>query len=80
MLGEIHSLINDFPEYRDTITQRLTTDDAFAAKNKHYNQLDKEIRVLELNNNPIDDDEMSKLKQQRAELKDELYHQLQITL
>ena len=76
MLGEKHSLTNDFPELKQVIEERLESDPAFVKENKKYTQVDKEIRILELNNAPIDDDEMHRLKQERALLKDELYAKL----
>ena len=76
MLGEDHSLIHDFPEYQDIITQLSETNEDFAKDNKYYNTLDKEIRVLELKNSPIGDQAMQQLKHERTELKDSLYKRL----
>ncbi|SET00749.1 YdcH family protein [Thalassotalea agarivorans] len=76
MLGEVHSLINDFPELKDKINALNESDVVFADKNKQYNALDKEIRELELNSAPIDDEAMHQLKHDRAVLKDELYQQI----
>ncbi|PIE44507.1 MAG: hypothetical protein CSA50_00200 [Gammaproteobacteria bacterium] len=77
MLGEDHSLLHEFPEHKETITQLLESDPAFASECKRYNDLDAEIRELELNSAPIDDAEMHLLKHQRAELKDDLYLKLE---
>lgn len=76
MLGEDHSLIKEFPEYRDTIDHLSQSDQAFAEDTKRYNGLDKEIRELELNSSPIDDQAMHQLKHDRSELKDSLYQRL----
>ncbi|MDR8522725.1 MULTISPECIES: YdcH family protein [Shewanella] len=76
MLGEDHSLIHEFPEYQDSIAKLCQNDEAFAKDTKHYNALDKEIRILELKGAPIDDEAMHKLKHDRAVLKDALYQQL----
>ncbi|ORT48568.1 hypothetical protein ST37_17540 [Vibrio sp. qd031] len=76
MLGENHSLLHDFPEYKDQIQTLLNSDSKFAEDTKAYNALDKEIRTLELRDSPIDDIEMHRLKAQRADLKDALFHQL----
>jgi uncharacterized protein YdcH (DUF465 family) len=76
MLGENHSLNNDFPEYKDTISALSKSDEKFAEKAKQYNQLDKEIRVLELKDAPIDDETMHQMKHDRAMLKDLLYQRL----
>ncbi|MDO6762986.1 YdcH family protein [Agarivorans sp. 1_MG-2023] len=76
MLGEDHSLVNEFPEFLDTITALVKSDAGFAKDTKHYNTLDKEIRVLELQGGPIDDEAMHKLKHDRSVLKDALYQRL----
>ncbi|QFU75534.1 DUF465 domain-containing protein [Halioglobus maricola] len=76
MLGEVHSLNNDFPELAAVIQQLLDTDHLFVADNKQYTALDKEIRSLEMRGGPIDDMAMHQLKHDRAELKDSLYQRL----
>lgn len=76
MLGENHSLVNEFPEYQGIISSLMESDEIFAKDTKRYNDLDKEIRELELNGTPIDDDAMHQLKHERAELKDVLYQRL----
>ena len=73
MLGENHSLTNDFPEHKDKIEALNKTDKAFASSAARYHLLDSEIRKLELNNAPIDDEAFHQLKQERAQLKDLLY-------
>lgn len=73
MLGENHSLDKEFPQYQDTIDMLMQSNEVFAKESKHYNELDREIRKLELNDAPIADDEMHLLKHERAVLKDELY-------
>ncbi|GAC33640.1 YdcH family protein [Paraglaciecola polaris] len=76
MLGENHSLNSDFPEYRETISALTTSDKQFAEKAKKYNDLDKEVRILELKDAPIDDEAMHQMKHDRAILKDLLYQRL----
>lgn len=76
MLGENHSLINEFPEHKSAIETLVTQDPKFASEMARYNELDTEIRELELNNSPTDDGVMHHKKQQRAALKDTLYRQL----
>ncbi len=73
MLGEIHSLVHEFPNHTETINKLIENDASFAAENKKYNALDKEIRTLELRGGPIDDPAMHQLKHDRSELKDSLY-------
>ena len=76
MLGENHSLTNEFPEFLDVITNLYTEDDQFASEAKRYDNLDREIRELELNGSPVDDETMHQLKHDRAELKDTLHEKL----
>lgn len=77
MLGEGHSLILEFPEYKNKIIELSQSNEQFALASKKYHQLDKEIRELELANAPIEDSQLHSLKHQRAELKDSLFHALQ---
>lgn len=76
MLGEDHSLTKDFPDHMQTIATLSANDEHFAAKVKRYNEIDKEIRVLELQDSPIDDNAMQQLKHDRMVLKDWLHQQL----
>lgn len=76
MLGEKHRLIDDFPEFTALINQLSESSGEFSEKNSRYTTLDDEIRKLELGGAPIGDEEMHKMKQQRALLKDELYQTL----
>ncbi len=80
MLGEKHSLVHDFPNLKDVISQLTKTDYQFAEDTNRYDALDKEIRVLEVNNAPIDDDAMHQLKHHRAVLKDALYQRLKTAM
>ncbi len=76
MLGEEHSLAHDFPDYEEVIAELIQSDERFAQENRYYQSLDKQIRVLELKNSPIDDLSMHQMKQERSELKDLLYRRL----
>ncbi len=76
MLGENHAITHEYPEHLDTIAQLAQSDLSFAENVRNYNALDKEIRVLELQGNPIDDREMNALKHNRAELKDWLHSRI----
>ncbi|ARD22305.1 MULTISPECIES: YdcH family protein [Shewanella] len=76
MLGENHSLRNEFPDHLDTITALNSSDANFAEILKRYDELDKQIRDLELKDSPIADDAIHDLKQQRVEMKDALYHKI----
>jgi uncharacterized protein YdcH (DUF465 family) len=76
MLGENHSLVNEFPGYKDIISRLVKSDKVFAKEAQRYNALDQEIRELELDGTPIDDDAMHQLKNERAALKDALYQRI----
>ncbi|MGB1321590.1 MAG: YdcH family protein [Vibrio gallaecicus] len=76
MLGENHSLLSEFPEMKDAITSLVKADEVFANDMAKYDELDKEIRKLELDGSPIDDGEMHQLKHDRAVLKDSLHQRL----
>lgn len=76
MLGENHSLINEFPAYKEQIIAKNGTNALFAKDAKHYHLLDNEIRKLELRNAPIEDDSFHQMKLDRAALKDSLYHRI----
>lgn len=76
MLGENHSLTHEFPEDLDRIRSLIADDESFASDAARYDNLDKEIRELELNGAPIDDDNMHQLKNERAALKDSLYDRI----
>lgn len=76
MLGEDHSLAKEFPEYLNTINELSKKNSEFSAKTKQYNAIDKEVRILELQDAPIDDQAMHQLKVERAELKDWLHQEL----
>lgn len=76
MLGENHSLLNEFPDFKKLINELSQSDRLFFEDMKKYDSLDSEIRELELSNSPLDDESMHKLKHDRAVLKDRLYQKL----
>lgn len=78
MLGENHAIVNEFPEFEQLIIKLVSSDHAFAEKLEKYNELDEEIRKLELKNAPITDVSMHSMKQERAMLKDTLYQALRL--
>ena len=79
MLGENHSLAHEFPQDLERIRSLIDEDESFAEDAKRYDGLDKEIRELELNGAPIDDENMHQLKNERAALKDSLYRRITAT-
>ncbi|MCT8986170.1 YdcH family protein [Shewanella phaeophyticola] len=76
MLGENHCLILDFPEFTQRITELNAADSQFAADANQYHELDLEIRTLELDGAPINDEDMHQLKHRRSLLKDSLYQRI----
>ncbi|KAA1173977.1 DUF465 domain-containing protein [Marinobacter salinexigens] len=71
-----HALHKEFPQFSDLISELKSTDFAFSEKCKAYSELDQEIEGLEKRDAPIGDDKLHRLKQKRAQLKDELYQTL----
>jgi hypothetical protein len=56
--GKNHSLVNESPKLKSIILSLNTTDNVFAAEALRYHTLDTEIRTLELDSAPIDDESM----------------------
>lgn len=68
-----HALTKEFPEYLDKIKYLRLNDLPFREACDRYNDLDREIRELELNDIPTEDQVFSQMRFQRAYLKDHLY-------
>ena len=77
MLGESHSIHHEFPEYHDLVDNLMNDDFHFKKLADEYNQLDKDIRVMEMNGAPIEDLTFEQMKKRRIQLKDEVYTILQ---
>ena len=73
MLGESHSLVNEFPNFIKEINELHENTPSFAEKATKYDELDSEIRNIELDNSPIADETMHQMKHDRSVLKDVLY-------
>jgi len=71
-----HELHNEFPQYGDLIDELNKSDPKFQEYLKRYTALDQEIEGLELRDSPIGDDKLHRMKQQRLQLKDDLYQTL----
>ncbi|AZT83802.1 DUF465 domain-containing protein [Marinobacter sp. NP-4(2019)] len=71
-----HELHNEFPQYGDLIDELNKNDPKFQEYFKRYTALDQEIEGLELRDSPIGDDKLHRMKQQRLQLKDDLYQTL----
>jgi uncharacterized protein YdcH (DUF465 family) len=67
---EDHSLVNEFPEYKDDIHQLKMDDAHFKKLYDEYNHLTKEVEKMEQEITPAPTVEEEKLKKQRLQLKD----------
>ncbi|MDY6798523.1 MAG: YdcH family protein [Pseudomonadota bacterium] len=71
-----HELHEEFPQFSQLIDQLKQGDSDFRERFKQYAELDQQIEGLELRDSPIGDDSLHQLKQQRLELKDDIYREL----
>lgn len=76
MLSEHHDAIHEFPEFRSMIDSLRASDTAFDALVAKHDFTDDEIRRLEELQQPISDEEIEKMKFERAALKDQIYQAL----
>jgi uncharacterized protein YdcH (DUF465 family) len=72
-----HSLINEFPLYREKIHALKTSSRHFLKLFDEYHAVDKEINRLETEDSPVTDEHMEQLKKKRLQLKDLLHVMLQ---
>ena len=77
MLGEHHSLVQEFPEYKDKIHDLKIRDPEFAKLFEKYDDIDKEIYRIEMQIENTSDEYVENLKIRRVQLKDQLYTMLQ---
>jgi len=73
MLGEVHDIAHEFPEYHERIESLLKNDPAFAALLQTHDNVDARIRELEEQGQPVADETMEDLKKERALAKDKIY-------
>ncbi|MEX2475989.1 YdcH family protein [Marinobacter sp.] len=71
-----HELHGEFPQYSGLIDELKARDTKFQVQLQQYSDLDQEIEGLELRDSPIGDDKLHRMKQKRAQLKDDLYQVL----
>ena len=71
-----HELHEEFPQFSHLIDQLKEGDASFRERFKQYAELDQQIEGLELRDSPVGDESLHQLKQQRLELKDDLYREL----
>lgn len=73
MLSEHHDIVHEFPEYHRMIETLRVSDKEFDSLVARHDFLDDEIRNLEERQQPISDEEIEKMKFERAALKDRVY-------
>ncbi|EDM49226.1 YdcH family protein [Marinobacter algicola] len=71
-----HELHNEFPQFGELIDELRKNDPTFQHHFRQYAELDQEIEGLERRDAPIGDDQLHQMKQQRLQLKDDLYKTL----
>ena len=71
-----HELHNEFPQFGELIDELRKNDPTFQHHFRQYAELDQEIEGLERRDAPIGDDQLPQMKQQRLQLKDDLYKTL----
>ena len=76
MLSEHHDINHEFPEYHRMIESMRLADKDFDSLVAKHDFIDDEIRLLEEKQSPISDEEIEKMKFQRAALKDKIYQAL----
>jgi uncharacterized protein YdcH (DUF465 family) len=76
MLSEHHDITNEFPEFRRMIDKLRASDRQFDSLVAKHDFIDDEIRTLEERQQPISDEEIEKMKYERASLKDQIYQSL----
>ena len=76
MLSEHHDIDHEFPEFHERLERLVATDPELADKVGRHDSLDNQIRLLEELGQPIADENLEKMKFERAELKDIIYARL----
>jgi uncharacterized protein YdcH (DUF465 family) len=69
-----HSILREFPEYRETVKQLKAADVEFRKMFDEYHTLDEAIYRIEEEIDFATDQEIEHLKKRRAWLKDKIYH------
>ena len=70
---ENHSLINEFPEMRESIRRLKATDSHFARLFAEYDAAEHAVHRIESGAEPAADEYLEELKKKRLRLKDELF-------
>ena len=73
MLSEHHDINHEFPEFHQKLERMRLSDKTFDSLVAKHDYIDDRIRRLEELQQPTSDEEMEKLKYERAALKDQVY-------
>ncbi|KAB2937905.1 MAG: hypothetical protein EFKGCFLK_00984 [Rhodocyclaceae bacterium] len=71
-----HDLHHEFPEYHDAIHALKTGNHHFVRLFDEYHRVNKDIRRIEENEEPVTDEAIEVMKKTRLKLKDELHAML----
>jgi uncharacterized protein YdcH (DUF465 family) len=71
-----HSILREFPEYRETVKLLKACDVGFRKNFDEYHTLDEAIYRIEDEIDFANDQEIEELKKRRAWLKDRIYHSI----
>lgn len=71
-----HDLHHEFPEYGEAIHQLKTSNSHFLKLFDEYHRVNKDIRRIEENEEPVIDEVLEAFKKQRLKLKDDLHAML----
>lgn len=72
-----HDLHHEFPEHKEAIHALKTSNHHFQRLFDEYHDVNRHVRRIEENNEPVTDMEFENLKKQRLHLKDQLYSMIQ---
>jgi len=75
---EHHPLVEEFPEYRDTIHELKLHDAHFRRLAHEYEGVDKSIVRAEQGVETVNDDYLENIKKERLLLKDQIYSMLKV--
>ena len=73
MTLENHSLVQEFPEFRDKIHQLKTTNTRFARLFDEYDVVEHDVHRIESGAQAASDERLEGLKKERLKLKDQLF-------
>lgn len=71
-----HEIAEDFPEYREKLSELKQTDVHFKRLADRYHELNRTIHRGETDVEPMDDFHLEDLRKERVKLKDEIYGML----